>query len=630
MKKTRLLLLLVLLMTAATGAWAQTEELLATITGAGSNTNPATSANVSYSTEGVATLTFSEPTLDGQVAYYVSPAWGWWGYAITLTVTPAEGYTITKCVFYDNDNHTATDSEAPFVVETVFDDKTPKVNGTILAYNSKGITKIEVYGYAKPAATKYNLTLAEGTEDADKWTISPNPAEEGATVTVTYSGERKVKSVKAVKKAAPAEASVPDGAINGKFSVSDGKQVYFSKGNLQATYNGSNWSWAFAEHQWDYIGNAAGNTSINGGGTISENATVDLFGWVGAACAWTGAAQYGISNVKQAAQYGYVEGEALKSDWGTLAITNGGNTANFGWRTLTGGDDSGEWEYLFQTRTTPSGVRYAHATVNSVPGLVLLPDDWSTDYYSLNNVNDANGTAYTDNVISSSDWTSKLEAHGAVFLPAGGNRNAAEVSDAGVGGIYWSSTSSTTVSAIGFRFSSAKFGGTTQGFTRNRGCSVRLVREVATTDAPAKPAATVTTAPTGAAIVGVGKSTELVSGGVADGGTLRYAVTTTNTKPTSTAGFSDAVPTAQTITASGTVYVWYYVKADDTHSDSEIAATAIEVPVADIVWDLMAKMYLPGGMISEIRRGMASNSKQNNPAAIPSRHRPARRSQRSR
>ena len=138
---------LALLLTAVGGAWAGEETLLTTITGAGSNTNPATSANVSYSTEGVATLTFSEPTVDGQVAYFVSPAWGWCGYAITLTVTPAEGYTITKCIFYDDGNHTATDSEAPFIVETVFDDKTPKVNGTILADNSKGITKIEVYGY---------------------------------------------------------------------------------------------------------------------------------------------------------------------------------------------------------------------------------------------------------------------------------------------------------------------------------------------------------------------------------------------------------------------------------------------------------------------------------------------------
>ena len=53
-----------------------------------------------------------------------------------------------------------------------------------------------------PAPTKYNVTLAEGTEDADNWTISPNPAEEGQAITITYSGTKKVKSVKAVKKAA--------------------------------------------------------------------------------------------------------------------------------------------------------------------------------------------------------------------------------------------------------------------------------------------------------------------------------------------------------------------------------------------------------------------------------------------
>ncbi|MBR7044002.1 MAG: right-handed parallel beta-helix repeat-containing protein [Prevotella sp.] len=108
----------------------------------------------------------------------------------------------------------------------------------------------------------------------------------------------------------------------------------------------------------------------------------------------------------------------------------------------------------------------------------------------------------------------------------------------------------------------------------------------ATTDAePVKEPATVTTAPTGAAVVGVGKTTELVSGGAANGGTMMYKVQATKTKPPTTVGFSDAVPTAQTITASGKVYVWYYVKGDDTHTDSEIAATPIVVPVADIIWD---------------------------------------------
>ena len=140
---------LALLLMAVTGAWAAEETLLTTITGAGSNTDPATSANVSYSTEGVATLTFSEPTSDGHVSSAYLANWGWWGYGWSATVTPAEGYTITKCVFYDDQIYTATDSEAPFVVETTKLDKTPKVNGTpIKAAQSKGVTKIEVYGYA--------------------------------------------------------------------------------------------------------------------------------------------------------------------------------------------------------------------------------------------------------------------------------------------------------------------------------------------------------------------------------------------------------------------------------------------------------------------------------------------------
>jgi len=48
---------------------------------------------------------------------------------------------------------------------------------------------------------KYKITVAEGTEDFDKWTISPTEAAEGSPVTATYKGEKKVKSVKAVKKA---------------------------------------------------------------------------------------------------------------------------------------------------------------------------------------------------------------------------------------------------------------------------------------------------------------------------------------------------------------------------------------------------------------------------------------------
>ena len=42
----------------------------------------------------------------------------------------------------------------------------------------------------------YPVVLADGTEDADNWTINPNPVQEGQHVTATHTGKKKVKSVR--------------------------------------------------------------------------------------------------------------------------------------------------------------------------------------------------------------------------------------------------------------------------------------------------------------------------------------------------------------------------------------------------------------------------------------------------
>ena len=140
-KFKKLSLTLALLITAVGGAWAD-ETLLTTITATAKE-------QASYSTANVATVSFSY-TEEGYSVY--SDRWGWWGYGFTATVTAAEGYTITKCIFYDNDGASATDSTDPFIVETTEEDKTPKVNGaTFGAFTSAGIKKIEVYGYVTPA-----------------------------------------------------------------------------------------------------------------------------------------------------------------------------------------------------------------------------------------------------------------------------------------------------------------------------------------------------------------------------------------------------------------------------------------------------------------------------------------------
>ena len=183
MKKIKLFSILALLLMAATGAVAQTETLLTTITATAKE-------QANYSTANVATVSFSY-TAYGSSAYTAN--WGWWGYGWTATVNAAEGYTITKCVFYDDQDRTATDSEAPFVVETTEEDKTPKVNGTpILAYTSKGIKKIEVYGYENPTTVNVmGITLSQ-TEAAvtiggETLTLTATVAPDDATdKTVTW------------------------------------------------------------------------------------------------------------------------------------------------------------------------------------------------------------------------------------------------------------------------------------------------------------------------------------------------------------------------------------------------------------------------------------------------------------
>ena len=64
--------------------------------------------------------------------------------------------------------------------------------------------------------------------------------------------------------------TAPANAINGKFSVAADKQVYFSQGNLQ--YTQSTATWAFAEHQYDMIG----EKNVNNSHTLNDK--IDLFG----------------------------------------------------------------------------------------------------------------------------------------------------------------------------------------------------------------------------------------------------------------------------------------------------------------------------------------------------------------
>ena len=223
MKKIKLFSILALLLMAATGAVAQTETLLTTIMATAKE-------QANYSTANVATVSFSY-TAYGSSAYTAN--WGWWGYGWTATVNAAEGYTITKCVFYDDQDRTATDSEAPFVVETTEEDKTPKVNGTpILEWTSKGIKKIEVYGYENPTTVNVTgVTLSQSeaamTVGGKTLTLTATVAPDNATdkTVVWTSSDETVATVAdgVVTAVAAGTATITATATNGTDDTTDDK-----------------------------------------------------------------------------------------------------------------------------------------------------------------------------------------------------------------------------------------------------------------------------------------------------------------------------------------------------------------------------------------------------------------------
>ena len=283
--------------------------------------------------------------------------------------------------------------------------------------------------------------------------------------------------------------SIPTGALLGKFTINgSGNQVRFSKGNLQYTKSTSTWS--FMEQQYSTVETNASPYCTDDYG---DKDVVSLFGWAtsgynhGATCY-----QPYSTNTTCSRYYAYgnssknLYDQTGQADWGYNAISNGGNTENSGWRTLT----RDEWVYLFKTRTTggtvfgTSSARYAHATIRTdvsggVNGIILFPDGLSIAASEVTTAGTVNGNSEWGTKCTSSQWTA-LAAKGCVFLPAAGERfgdnDGVTVRLVGSNGCYWASTYYTTDNgghvAFGNNFLSP-YGG-----LRRSGHSVRLVRAV--------------------------------------------------------------------------------------------------------------------------------------------------------
>ena len=274
--------------------------------------------------------------------------------------------------------------------------------------------------------------------------------------------------------------TLQEGIVNGKakFTINAaGDQVYFSKGNLQ--YTKSTGIWSFMEHQYDM----AETDGQNVGNNYANQDVVSIFGW-GASGYNHGATGYQpwstYSNGYSYNYYAYgsysnnLYDQTGKADWGYNAIVNGGNQENSGWRTLT----NEEWGYVFDQRTTSSGIRYAKATVNSITGVILLPDNWNISLYALNETNNNGNVEYSINNITLEDWNNIFEANGAVLLPAAGGRSNTTINGVNSKGRYWSSSRDGNNTAYGVYFVVTKVTPQDPALYRAYGRNVRLVYPV--------------------------------------------------------------------------------------------------------------------------------------------------------
>jgi hypothetical protein len=246
------------------------------------------------------------------------------------------------------------------------------------------------------------------------------------------------------------EPNAPE--VTGVFSVSETKQVTFSKGNLQ--YHSVKNVWRFAEKQWECIDYSSADT---------RNGWLDLFAWS------TSATNFGTSASTDEDKY---SGSFV--DWGTNAI---GNDAPNMWRTMT----YDEWNYLLGTRPNASSLKGV-AQVNGVNGLILLPDNWTCPegISFKTGCHSSYGTEYYEAYQSfTADQWSKMELEGAVFLPAAGGRtsgSSTQVDDILKSGYYWANKGYESNSGYMLYFDSQNIGVGTSG--RQAGMSVRLVKNV--------------------------------------------------------------------------------------------------------------------------------------------------------
>ncbi len=263
------------------------------------------------------------------------------------------------------------------------------------------------------------------------------------------------------------EPYAPSASMGGLFTVDDkGTQVRFGCGNFFTVRLCYMWNFFTQSYATMLSANATVKTNC---GNLTN---ISLMGW-GTTMYNDGATIYKpyITSTDDLSYnpYGSLSTNLYDNnghaDWGYVP-GQGSDCGIKQWRTL----KAEEWEYLFCYRDDAEN-KYSYGTVMNMPGLLLLPDDWTTP----EGVDFTPGITsnYTTNVYDDSNWN-KMITNGVVFLPCEGVRVGRDVTGVKEEAYYWSSSRCDDSKAYAVRIGVNEFSAKTP-LGRSTGAAVRLV-----------------------------------------------------------------------------------------------------------------------------------------------------------
>lgn len=261
---------------------------------------------------------------------------------------------------------------------------------------------------------------------------------------------------------------------------SSNHRVAFSAGNLQCQMYTNDeleddFKWRFAPSQLEIIG-SVGNSAIG-----ETEQWFDLFGYGTSNWSGSGATAWMPSSTSTTNSH-YCSGSinGTNADWGvynrtTPGIYYGVSLVQFNkYRTLT----NTEWSYIINRTTGGQRLTGLVRIDGRYFGLMVLPNTGLNGAGTWSNTTDVNISSLSLTSVlslSSTDW-GKLEAIGAIFLPAAGQRNGTTVSGENSLGFYWTATTSTSSKGYMMYFNSSSVA--TAADSKKIGCAVRLVAQV--------------------------------------------------------------------------------------------------------------------------------------------------------